>query len=188
MFFCISWSVHLITFSGTVKFLPILESSSSPKSIGNQVYLSIKHTSSNGILTETRRLRQIPSLDVAGLPLCSALLSERYLKITLVIFCIQKLNIIGNKIRLNIVLKIVTKNNFFHNQSNFECYLRRPWAETKKLKINTRYRLIIISYNLIRKLLPQMIHIVFNMRLTYAYEEEDRTQIFLSYIFWVWNV
>ena len=70
------WSVHLITFSGTVKFLPILESSSSPKSTGNQVYLSIKQTSSNGILTETRRLRQIPSLDVAGLPLCSALLKE----------------------------------------------------------------------------------------------------------------
>ena len=58
---------------GTVKFFPILESSSSPKSTGNHVYLSIKHTSSSGILTETRRLRQIPSLDVAGLPLCSAL-------------------------------------------------------------------------------------------------------------------
>ena len=64
---------YLIMLSGTVRFFPILESSSSPKSIGNHVYLSIKHTSSNGILTDTRRLKQIPSFDVAGLPLCSAL-------------------------------------------------------------------------------------------------------------------
>ena len=70
---CQSGLVYLITFSGTVKFFPILDSSSSPNSIGNQEYLSIKHTSSNGILTDTRRLRQIPSLDVDGLPLCSTL-------------------------------------------------------------------------------------------------------------------
>ena len=67
--------------SGTVKFFPILESSSSPKSIGNHVYLSIKHTSSNGILTDTRRLKQIPSFDVAGLPLCSALKYQIRLKL-----------------------------------------------------------------------------------------------------------
>ena len=64
---------YLITLSGTVRFFPILDNSSSPKSIGSHVYLSIKQTSSNGILTDTRRLRQTPSLDVAGLPLCSAL-------------------------------------------------------------------------------------------------------------------
>lgn len=68
-------TLHRITVSGTVRFLPILESSWSPirRSNCNQAYLSIRQTSSRGMRTETNRLRQRPSFEVAGFPLCSAL-------------------------------------------------------------------------------------------------------------------
>jgi len=66
---------YLITTIGTVMFLLSLASTSSPKTRSNstQEYLSIKQTVSRGALTDTSKVRQQPSLEWTGFPLCSTL-------------------------------------------------------------------------------------------------------------------
>merc|ERR1719500_2073933 len=55
-----------ITARGTVMFLPSLAISWSPRvrSVSSQEYLSIRHTDSRGTLTDMRRERQHPSLEL----------------------------------------------------------------------------------------------------------------------------
>ena len=64
-----------MTAKGTVKFFPNRYKRSSPNALStsSQEYLSIRQMVSSGARTETRRVKQHPSLDWTGFPLCSAL-------------------------------------------------------------------------------------------------------------------